>query len=251
MMRNKTNLRYFLSVTVLSAGILLAGCSGSSDGNSAASSSSSYQETDSASFSEAESPEEIDNGVAGDIAIDNTEILESEYLVLSSLYTSTIKNPDCDNTYQEEIPTIEVTNTSGQYLLEAAFSAEMSDGSELTFLLKDLPAGETAEIFDSENHSLESGVTCIQISCTSEKYLEGSALPEGLTIEASGSDAIITNNSGEALSGATVVYRCSMGEQYLGGVSYETSIDILDAGASYQVSDENLMGEVRVVRVYQ
>ncbi|MCD7734764.1 MAG: hypothetical protein LUH48_06520 [Clostridiales bacterium] len=180
------------------------------------------------------------------------EIEETSSLTLSSVYTSSILNPDCGDEYAEEIASLEVTNGSDSYLVSATLTATMSDGTEVHFEVSDLPAGATAEIFDTENQTLASGVTCTSLVCTSEEYIEEDVLlSDTIEVTASGSDAVITNIGEDDLTGLTVVYHCDMAGQYFGGTSYTTTIDSLAAGESYTLSDSALMGEVAVVRIDQ
>ncbi|MCD7805149.1 MAG: hypothetical protein LUH03_08395 [Oscillospiraceae bacterium] len=180
------------------------------------------------------------------------EVQESSSLTLSSVYTSSILNPDCGGEYAEEIASLEVTNSSSNYLVSATLTATMSDGTEVNFAVYDLPAGATAEIFDTENQTLDSGVTCTALVCTSEEYIDEDVLmSDTIEVTVSGSDAIITNTGDSALTSLTVVYHCDMAGQYFGGTSYTITIDSLAAGESYTLSDSTLMGEVAVVRIYQ
>ncbi len=180
------------------------------------------------------------------------QVAQSTGLTLSSVYTSSILNPDCRGEYAEEVASLEVTNSSGSYLVSATLTATMSDGTEVYFTVSDLPAGATAEIFDTENQSMASGVTCSALVCTSETYLDGDMLLSGtVEVTASGAAAVITNTGSGDLAGLTVVYHCDMAGQYFGGTSYTLTIDSLAAGESYTLSDGTLMGEVAVVRIYQ
>ncbi len=180
------------------------------------------------------------------------QVEQSAGLTLSSVYTSSILNPDCGGEYAEEIASLEVTNSSGSYLVSAALTATMSDGTEVFFRVYDLPAGATAEIFDTENRTLDSSVTCTSLVCTSEEYIEEDVLLSNtVEISVSGSDAVITNTGSSALKNLTVVYHCDMAGQFFGGASYTISIDNLAAGESFTLSDSALMGEVAVVRIYQ
>ncbi len=180
------------------------------------------------------------------------EVQDSSSLTLSSVYTSSILNPDCGGEYAEEIASLEVTNSSDSYLVSATLTATMSDETEVLFEIHDLPAGATAEIFDTENQTLDSGVTCTSLVCTSEEYIDEDVLMSGtIEVTTSGSDAIITNTGDSALTSLTVVYHCDMAGQYFGGTSYTITIDSLAAGESYTLSDSTLMGEVTVVRIHQ
>ncbi len=180
------------------------------------------------------------------------EVEQSSSLTLSSVYTSSILNPDCGDEYAEEVASLEVTNRSDSYLVSATLTATLSDGTEVLFEVHDLPAGATAEIFDTENQSVASGVTCTALVCTAEEYIEEDVLlSDAIEVTASGADAVLTNTGDSDLTGLTVVYHCDMAGQFFGGTSYTITIDSLAAGESYTLSDSALMGEVAVVRIYQ
>ncbi len=180
------------------------------------------------------------------------EIEGSSGLTLSSVYTSSIQNPDCEGEYAEEVASLEVTNHSGSYLVSAALTATMSDGTEALFEVYDLPAGATAEIFDTENQTTASGATCTALVCTSEEYIDEDVLMSNtISVAVSGSGAVITNTGESELSGLTVVYHCDMAGLYFGGTSYAVTIDNLEAGGSCEFTDDALAGEMAVVRVYQ
>ncbi len=194
---------------------------------------------------------DYEDQMTGDLDILDTKIGKSEHLELSSVYLSTIPNPDADNEYAENIASIEVKNTSKQYLKEAELVAEMSDGSKIYFEIKDVPPGEIAEVFDTENHSLSETIDCLNIGCVSETYSENDSIPNGIKLEASGSGMIVTNHSGSDLSNLKVTYHCAMGDRYFGGISYITMIESLNNGTSVEIVDNNIMGEVSIVRIDQ
>ncbi len=211
--------------------------------------SSEYNQT-------AETDEIVDSSadMEGEVEAESSlpEVEQSTSLTLSSVYTSSILNPDCEGEYAEEIASLEVANSSDSYLVSATLTATMSDGTEINFVVYDIPAGATAEIFDTENQTLDSSVTCTSLVCTSEEYInEDVLMSDTIEVTVSGSNAIITNTGDSALTSLTVVYHCDMAGQYFGGTSYTITIDSLAAGESYTLSDSTLMGEVAVVRIYQ
>ncbi len=189
--------------------------------------------------------------VAGDVGIDDPQISQSKYLVLSSLYTSTVLNPDAKDEFAEDIASIEVTNTSDRFLLQAELMAQMSDGTTVTFLLQNLPAGGVAEAFDTRNRPLKDGVSCLGIQCVSEVYTDEDPILAGILVEKSAGGNRITNSGTTALTNLKVVYRCDMGGPYFGGIAYEITIESLDPGQSVEVTDSGLFGALTVVRVYQ
>ncbi len=202
----------------------------------------------------AETEETTDSDTAEETETESAlpQVEQSTGLTLSSVYTSSIPNPDCEDEYAEEIASLEVTNSSDSYLVSATLTATMSDGTEVLFEVYDLPAGATAEIFDTENQTMASGVTCTALVCTAEEYIDGDVLlSDAVQVTADGSDAVISNIGDSDLTDLTVVYHCDMAGQYFGGASYTITIESLAAGESYTLSDNTLMGEVAVVRISQ
>lgn len=180
-----------------------------------------------------------------------SSIQNSEGLTLSSVYTSSIPNPDCGGKAANEIVSLEIQNDSQRYLRDARLTATMSDASAAHFLISDLPAGAIVEAFAVENTSLAAGVSCVSVSCDSEEFLEGDLLmTDRLTVTAGDTGAVLTNIGGDPLENLTVVYRCDMGGRYFGGISYETTIVNLAPGADCEISDPALFGKLLVVRVY-
>ncbi len=191
-----------------------------------------------------------DTGVAGDIALDEAEMVGSDQLSISSLYTSTIFNPDADMAYGEDVASIEVTNTSNQYLVNAVLAADLSDGSQAVFRIYDLPAGQTVEAFDVNNASLGANVTCSGVTCNSEEYMDSDPLFDGLRIEMSGLSAVITNSTESAFDHLTVTYHCQDGDFYFGGAAYQVMIESLSAGESYILEDDSFqLGTPVIVRI--
>lgn len=181
------------------------------------------------------------------------EIEDSDSLTLSSVYTSTVLNPDGGGEYVENVASLEVTNSSELYLKAATLTGTMSDGTEAAFQIHDLPAGAMAEIFDTKNQSIDTDAVCISLICTSEEYLDADEdllMAGSLQITASGEDAVITNIGTATLKNLTVIYHCDMAGQYFGGTSCTITIDSLAAGESYTLTDITLMGAVAVVRIF-
>ncbi len=181
------------------------------------------------------------------------ELKNTTGLSLSSVYTSSIPNPDAGNESAEEINSIEVTNTSTEYLVSAEITAVMSDGTEAKFVIQDLPAGTKTEAFDVNNHSQTIPEECKSIKVTSEKYSSDEMMMNGQITVTNLDDYTveIVNTGDSTLENLKVVYHGQMGTEYFGGTSYEIEIGSLDAGATYTLTDETLLSGIAVVRVYQ
>ncbi len=179
-----------------------------------------------------------------------TEIEKTSGLQLNSLYTSSIINPDCNDEFAEEILSLEITNASSDYLLYAKLIAHMSDGSMATFILRDLPSGQTAYLFDVENKKQDPSIYCLSIVCEEESYTDESLIADGLYVENASTGARITNVGNEIITDLKVVYRCSMGDRYFGGVSYEATIRSLEPGETWNLDVDALLGIMYIVRIY-
>ncbi len=95
-------------------------------------------------------------------------------------------------------------------------------------------------------------MSCTAVTSLGEEFASESDVlwADGVTATQSGSDVVITNTTDQTLETLRVVYRCNMDGQYIGGISYEITIEGLAPGESFTVTDDSLMGEVAVVRIY-
>ena len=175
--------------------------------------------------------------------------LEDGALTVSSLFQSTIFNPDCGGTSGENIASLEFTNSSGRYLVRCEFTAVTVDGAEYHFLALDVPAGQTVDAFETSNASLASNVEWERITCTAD-FEDAVYLPAGLDIRVEETQVTLTNNGSEDLNNYVVHCHCSLDGNYFGGTTYSYPIETLAAGETITVSaDDCYLGEAAVVRV--
>ncbi|MCI7181911.1 MAG: hypothetical protein SOY12_00790 [Schaedlerella sp.] len=89
--------------------------------------------------------------------------LEDGKLQITTLFQSSVPNPDCDFKEGIDIASIELLNQSGQYLKSADITLTMEDGTELRFEVLDIPDGDKVWAFDINNTSIASDGRCINV----------------------------------------------------------------------------------------
>lgn len=161
---------------------------------------------------------------------------EDGNLQFLSLIQFTGPNPDAENADSEDIAGLQIQNISEQYLKEADVKVLMEDGIEYHFLVKDLPAGSETVAFDLSNQSYDGQAVCREIQCTTQTG-ESSMGEERVEISTDESKLIVTNISDQQIENVAVIYRCSTGDSYIGGISYEITVSELAAGESFEFED--------------
>lgn len=222
-------------VLLLSAALLMAGCSGKKADDKKTAGTDTFVPDESAEEEpQMVFPYELDGG----------------NLIVHSLFQSSIENPDCGNEYAEDIASLEIENLSGRFLEAAEITIHMDDGSELTMSLEDIPTGRKVWAFDTENRSAAADAVCISMECETE-YLDEAPLMEGqLAAEVNETTVTLTNMSEESLSGLTVGCHCLFDEVYYGGKTYSYPAEELAPGASTSVNAEDcFLGTAEVVRI--
>lgn len=168
---------------------------------------------------------------------------------LESMFRYSGINPDCGDENGDEIGGIILNNKSGKQLSRIELRVTTSEGRIISFLAEELPAGQTAWVFEKNNEKFPSGEYPVSIDCDLA-FLEEPAIPEGVTWSANGMEITLTNNSGKDLRDLTVVCRCSLEDAYFGGAAYTYTVDALPDGGSAVVSAEDCyLGDAAVVRV--
>lgn len=89
--------------------------------------------------------------------------MEDGKLQITTLFQSSVPNPDCDFKEGIDIASIELLNQSGQYLKSADITLTMEDGTELRFEVLDIPDGDKVWAFDINNTSIASDGRCINV----------------------------------------------------------------------------------------
>lgn len=178
--------------------------------------------------------------------------LEDGKLEVDSLFQFTGTNPDCGDEDGEDIAALTVINKSEKYLLTAAIQAELTNGTKLSFEIKDLPAGESVIVFEKNNLTYELSDTCASITGVAE-FAEGAErMEDKLSIEVQETTITLTNTAGEDLTNLLLHCHCLVDDAYFGGLTYSYPVEMLPAGQSITVqADECYLGAASVVRVSQ
>lgn len=178
--------------------------------------------------------------------------LEDGKLEIESLFQFSGTNPDCEDKDGENIAALNIINRSEQYLSSAEIRINLADGTKLVFKVTDMPAGQSAMIFEKNNKSYDLSENCTSIEDTAE-YEETTALMEDkLTIDVQDTTITLTNISDEDLTNLLLHCHCLFDEAYFGGLTYTYPVDSIPVGESVSLqADECYLGEAAVVRISQ
>lgn len=190
-----------------------------------------------------------EGGEAADSGIDFPYTSEDGNLQIMSLIQFTGPNVDAENADGEDIAGLQIRNISDRYLDEAEIKVRIDDETEYSFLVQDLPAGSETVAFELAGQSYNGQAVCREIECTAQ-MTDTSIREDAVQITTDGSKLIITNIAGQQIDNAVVIYRCTTGDSYIGGISYEIPVSGLAAGESLEYEDsECLLGTPEVVGV--
>lgn len=189
-----------------------------------------------------EIPEEEIEGLSFPIKLD------SDKLVLSSVFEYSGINPDCEDVYVESIHAIQLKNVSGEYLKRAEICVTLSDGQVLNFLVEDVPADMEVMAFEIQNLEYDDTLKVTEAVAKTEYSAEEST--EEFAYSVNGNEITVENISEAAKNNITLYYHCTIDGLGFGGCSYELTIDSLEAGESTTVSDTFCyLGDVTIVNV--
>lgn len=190
-----------------------------------------------------------ENGEAADSSFSFPYTSEDGNLQITSLIQFTGPNVDAENVDGEDIAGLQVRNISDQYLDEAEVKVRIDDETEYRFLVRDLPAGSETVAFELAGQSYDGQAVCREIECTTQMS-DISMREDAVQITADGSKLIITNITEQQIDNAVVIYRCTTGDSYIGGISYEIPVSGLAGGESFEYEDSKcLLGTPEAVGV--
>lgn len=171
-------------------------------------------------------------------------------LVAQSIFQFTGMNPDAENMFGEEIAGVQLVNTSEEHLVRAEVTAVLADGTTLTFVAEDVPAGKTVMAFCLEHESLPDPNMCEEVFGWAEFDSGDPRSPELVEISVKGTEITIQNVSGEDLTDLNVSCHSMLDSSYFGGSTYSYNVASLPAGRSTVVIAEDcILGMAEVVRV--
>lgn len=192
---------------------------------------------------------DAENGGTEESGIDFPYTSEDGNLQITSLIQFTGPNVDAENADGEDIAGLQVRNISDKYLDEAEIKVNINDETEYSFLVQDLPAGSETVAFELAGQSYDGQAVCREIECTTQMS-DISMREDAVQITADGSKLIITNITEQQIDNAVVIYRCTTGDSYIGGLSYEIPVSGLAAGESFEYEDSKcLLGTPEAVGV--
>ena len=222
--------------------------------------------------SETEFPEETYGDFTGefteespdaDSGVDNTEantefadavvfplVLENGKLEIENLIQYDGLNPDCGNQEGYDIAAVMVKNLSDTYLKSAEISMTSSNGSILTFVITDLPAGATVIAFSNENTAVETNMVFGDVICEAVFDAGANMADHLIDVSVDGTAITLQNRTNESLSNIVVYCHASLGDEYFGGITYTYTVQTLPANGSAAVEAVDcLLGLAEVVRV--
>ena len=176
--------------------------------------------------------------------------LEDGKLQIDSLFQFTGTNPDCEDQECEEVGALQLTNVSEEYLASSDITIKFSDGSEMLFLVEDIPAGKSVVAFEIENVMYDDKTEVISITAKTKYSSNVSLKEESVLLNADDIGIAIENISQNALKDVSVKYHCNLNDIYFGGKSYECLVKSLAVGESVLLdTSECYLGEATVVSI--
>lgn len=175
-------------------------------------------------------------------------MLDSDRLQLLSVFEYSGINPDCEDTYGENIGAIQLKNVSGQYLQSAQILVLLSDGQELNFLIEELPSDMEVMAFELQNLEYDDTLKIAEVRAEAQYSSED--FEKEFSYNVNGSEITVENISKKDKDNITLHYHCTIDGICFGGRAYELALEPLEAGKSCTVSDTACyLGDITVVNV--
>lgn len=160
-------------------------------------------------------------------------------LTANSLFPSSIDNPDFNGEYGDDIATLEIVNTSDEFLQEAAITVQLADGTTIPFAITNLPAGSTVWAFAANNASIQIDPACTDVACTAGFTAGMPVLADQVSFEVHETEVTLHNLTSTPLTNLSVGCHCLFDGVYFGGVTYHYSVNTLPANASSTFSADD------------
>lgn len=213
--------------------------------------------------SDARSEDEFDSVTTPPFSLDSSEdkhdggeldfpyMIEEAQLRIESLSAATIPNPDAGGEMGDDIACLEITNMTGQYILQADLMLTLSDTQTYHFEIHDLPVNDTVQAFDVNNAVLDFKSAAKRIEVTDLQFAEGDQLMKSqISIEVQELTVTLTNISQADLGPLEVICLCDFDGTYFGGRSYSYTVDGIRAGQSVSFDAVDCyLGKATVVRI--
>lgn len=176
--------------------------------------------------------------------------LEDGLLTVHSLFQFSGMNPDADNLFGENIAGVQLTNDSDRHMARAEVTAVLYDGTTLTFLAEDVPAGKTVMAFCLEHESVADVRSCEELFGYAEFESDDPLRRDLVRITVSGTEITLRNVSGKDLTDLDVICHGVLDSSLYGGTTYHYNVASLPAGASTVIhAVDCFLGMAEVVRV--
>lgn len=173
-------------------------------------------------------------------------------LEIESVFRYSGANPDCNWEEGSDTGAVVVRNVSDEYLKNLDLTIVLADGTELEFLISDLPAEKTVWAFECQNTTMQADMAVMDIRSTEEFLPDNGLVPDEVQVDVDGIAVTVTNLTEEALTDVVVTCRTVVDDIYFGGSAYGYSIEELPAGGSQTVEAfDCLLGVAEVTLVDQ
>lgn len=172
-------------------------------------------------------------------------------LTVDSLFQYSGLNPDCNEEEEEDIASLQITNTTGKYVEHAQLHAVLTDGTKLQFVLQDIPADGVVYAFDTANAVCATGQEIAQLDAEIAFGEEASRMEDSVQIRETEMQIELTNISSTDLEGLTVTYHNMLDGIMFGGTAYSQEADIPAGESTILDAWECYMGGVQTVCVSQ
>lgn len=177
--------------------------------------------------------------------------LEENGLEINSILSSDLMNPDAGNELTEQLAGLEVTNISEQYLISADIDVTLTDGTNYSFRVEELPAGGKTIAFAPDNATYDDVTPCETVVAKTEFASGDQLMADRISVSVDGTTVTLMNLSQEELGPLTVICHDSLDEtECFGGSSYAYQTAVIPAGESVTVEAVDcILGQPTVVRI--
>ena len=176
--------------------------------------------------------------------------LDGGKLIVNSVFTSDIENPDSCDVYADDILSIELRNNSGQLLENTTIELTLVSGEKTTFRIELLPAGESVWAFSTDNTSCKD-LRTEAVMLVNASYTEvDTDMQDVFEFQTDDTRVSITNISTQEKQDIKVYCHCSLEGVNYGGITYEYIIDAIPAGETESFeAEECFFGTPEIVRI--
>ena len=175
-------------------------------------------------------------------------LMENGGLKLDMPFSFDGLNPDAGIAEGTNIAALTVTNQSGRHLAEAELILATPDGTHIRFYAQHIPDGQKCLLFSTDNLELPPQDQWLRIYYRAV-FTDGASLLEtGLRSEISGTQVVLTNETGESLPPFVLYCHDLLGEEYFGGKAYAYNVNTIPSGQSVTIDAANsLIGIIDAV----